>query len=121
MKIRTLLYSAAVVSFVICTASCRTETSDDSSQAAPLSVTTFTADASYSSEGADQVTLRWNAVTGASGYTLYRYSKNEGTKIIKTAAKEDTSYTDTEVTQKTEYGYRIVPPNADGTESTGKN
>ena len=118
MKIRTLLYSAAVVSFVICTASCRTETSDVSSQAAPLSVTTFTADASYSSEGADQVTLRWNAVTGASGYTLYRYSKNEGIKIIKTAAKEDTSYTDTKVTQKTEYVYYIVPLNTDGTEST---
>ena len=119
MNIRTLLYSAAVVSFVICAVSCRTETSDASPQAAePLSVTTFTADASYSSEGADQVTLRWDTVTGASGYSLQRYSKDEGIKIIKTAAKEDTSYTDTDVKEKTAYVYYIVPLNTDGTEST---
>ena len=59
------------------------------------------------------LTLKWNAVTGATGYEVYR-AGTDG-KYSKIATVTSTSYVDTNVKNNTQYSYRIKAYNAAGT------
>ena len=58
------------------------------------------------------LTLKWNAVTGATGYEVYR-AGTDG-KYSKITTVTSTSYVDTSVKNNTEYSYRIKAYNAAG-------
>ena len=59
------------------------------------------------------LTLKWNAVTDATGYEIYR-AGTDG-KYSKITTVTSTSYVDTSVKNNTEYSYRIKAYNAAGT------
>ena len=59
------------------------------------------------------LTLKWNAVTGATGYEVYR-AGTDG-KYSKIATVTSTSYVDTNVKNNTQYSYKIKAYNAAGT------
>ena len=59
------------------------------------------------------LTLKWNAVTGATGYEVYR-AGTDG-KYSKITTVTSTSYVDTDVKNNTEYSYKIKAYNAAGT------
>ena len=58
------------------------------------------------------LTLKWNAVKGATGYEIYR-AGTDG-KYSKITTVTSTSYVDTSVKNNTEYSYRIKAYNAAG-------
>jgi hypothetical protein len=72
---------------------------------APLSPTGFTA--SPEACGTGEITLSWNASTGATSYQLYR----NGTQIYDGA---NTSYTDSGLTDGVSYSYTVVASNTSG-------
>ena len=51
------------------------------------------------------VTVKWNAITGATGYRVYRRGAGEGWKLLATVS--GTSYTDSNVTKNAYYRYTI--------------
>ena len=51
------------------------------------------------------VTIKWNSVTGASGYRIYRRGAGEGWKYITTIS--GTSYTDSNVVKNAYYRYTV--------------
>ena len=59
------------------------------------------------------LTLKWNAVTGATGYEVYR-AGTDG-KYSKITTVTSTSYVDTNVKNNTQYSYKIKAYNAAGT------
>ena len=59
------------------------------------------------------LTLKWNAVKGATGYEIYR-AGTDG-KYSKITTVTSTSYVDTNVKNNTQYSYRIKAYNAAGT------
>ena len=59
------------------------------------------------------LTLKWNAVTDATGYEIYR-AGTDG-KYSKITTVTSTSYVDTNVKNNTQYSYRIKAYNAAGT------
>ena len=59
------------------------------------------------------LTLKWNAVTGATGYEIYR-AGTDG-KYSKITTVTSTSYVDTSVKNNTQYSYKIKAYNAAGT------
>ena len=59
------------------------------------------------------LTLKWNAVTGATGYEIYR-AGTDG-KYSKITTVTSTSYVDTNVKNNTQYSYKIKAYNAAGT------
>ena len=59
------------------------------------------------------LTLKWNAVKGATGYEIYRAGTDGKYSKIKTVTS--TSYVDTSVKNNTQYSYRIKAYNAAGT------
>ena len=59
------------------------------------------------------LTLKWNAVTDAAGYEIYR-AGTDG-KYSKITTVTSTSYVDTNVKNNTQYSYRIKAYNAAGT------
>ena len=59
------------------------------------------------------LTLKWNAVTGATGYEVYR-AGTDG-KYSKITTVTSTSYVDTDVKNNTQYSYKIKAYNAAGT------
>ena len=58
------------------------------------------------------LTLKWNAVKGATGYEIYRAGTDGKYSKIKTVTS--TSYVDTNVKNNTEYSYKIKAYNAAG-------
>ena len=58
------------------------------------------------------LTLKWNAVTGATGYEIYRAGTDE--KYSKITTVTSTSYVDTNVKNNTQYSYKIKAYNAAG-------
>ena len=58
------------------------------------------------------LTLKWNAVTGATGYEIYR-AGTDG-KYSKITTVTSTSYVDTNVKNNTQYSYKIKAYNAAG-------
>ena len=52
------------------------------------------------------VLLKWNGVTGATGYTIYRSTKSDS-GFTYLASTVSTSYTDTKVTEGTTYYYKV--------------
>ena len=58
------------------------------------------------------LTLKWNAVTGATGYEIYR-AGTDG-KYSKITTVTSTSYVDTSVKNNTQYSYKIKAYNAAG-------
>ena len=58
------------------------------------------------------LTLKWNAVTGATGYEIYRAGTDGKYSKIKTVTS--TSYVDTNVKNNTQYSYKIKAYNAAG-------
>lgn len=75
---------------------------------APSAPTTLTATA-----GNVQVALSWTAVTGATGYKVYR-STTAGGPYTEIGTATVTDYTDTTVTNGTTYYYVVTATNADG-------
>ena len=59
------------------------------------------------------LTLKWNAVTGATGYEIYR-AGTDG-KYSKITTVTSTNYVDTNVKNNTQYSYKIKAYNAAGT------
>jgi len=66
--------------------------------------------------GNQQVTLSWNASTGATKYYIYRYRASDGTYPYL-GQTTSTSYTDTGLTNGTIYTYKVSALNADNDES----
>lgn len=55
-----------------------------------------------------QITVSWNAVTGAEKYDIYRSTSQKGTyKKIGSASKEATSYTDSKLKMTKKYYYKV--------------
>jgi hypothetical protein len=77
---------------------------------APVAVTGVTATA-----GTGQVTVSWNAVSGATGYQLYR-TANSGNESATPSVSgiSGTTYTDTGLNPGTTYYYRVVAVNSSG-------
>ncbi|MBQ8503856.1 MAG: fibronectin type III domain-containing protein [Clostridia bacterium] len=50
------------------------------------------------------ITLKWNKVTGATGYYVERYN---GKKWVKVATVKKTTYTNNKLTRSTQYQYRV--------------
>ena len=68
-------------------------------------------------ETANSITLAWAALSGVSGYNIYRSPTQDGafTKL-NTALVTAATYTDTPLTAQTAYWYQVRPVNASGTE-----
>ena len=65
------------------------------------------------STSASSVSLSWNAVSGASGYNVYR----NGSKV-NASANTSTAYTDTGLAASTTYSYQVSSIDASSAEST---
>lgn len=70
--------------------------------------------------GSGSVTVKWNAVSGANGYNIYRKTAGGGWKKVKTVGSSTTSWKDTGLKKRTAYtdtvrAYRTV----DGTKVLG--
>lgn len=80
--------------------------------------TTLSAPTGLVATGGDaRVTLAWNAVSGASGYYVYRSASQNGTYTRRTSsAVSGTAYVDTSLTNGTTYWYRVTATGG-GTES----
>ena len=63
--------------------------------------------------GASQVALSWTAISGASGYVLYR-RVGAGSFSVYQSGVTGASYTDTAVTAGTAYSYTVAAVNASG-------
>lgn len=61
---------------------------------------------SVRSDGSGQLTVKWEAVSNASGYQLYRSTTKNG-KFTKVADVNSTSYTDTGLKNGTTYYYKV--------------
>ena len=60
------------------------------------------------------VTLRWNAVAGATGYEVLRSTSSTGTYVSIAANVTEPTYTDTGVTAGKTYYYKVRPLDASG-------
>lgn len=63
------------------------------------------------SAGDDSINIKWNAVSGASKYRLYRLENSGWTRVIDTAS---TSYSDTSISSGNTYTYTIRTLNSNG-------
>lgn len=63
--------------------------------------------ASSGSAGSGQITLSWDAVSGAAGYYLYRDTSASGSFPLLTDASSATSYTNTGLSSATTYYYKV--------------
>ncbi len=63
--------------------------------------------------GNNEIVLRWNAVAGATSYTIYRQTRTEDWTKIATNVKEAT-YTDTDAINGTRYFYEVSAVNEAG-------
>ena len=71
----------------------------------------FTSSASVTHKA---ITLRWNAVAGATGYEVLRSTSSKGTYVSIAANVDDTTYTDTGVAAGKTYYYKVRPIDASG-------
>jgi len=76
----------------------------------PLAPTYFRA-----TPGNTQVSLTWTAVTGATGYKVYRMTKGSAWSSAPIGSPTATLFTDTGLTNGTKYYYSVAAVNADGT------
>jgi alpha-galactosidase len=67
-------------------------------------------------QGLQQVNVRWNAAAGASGYTLTRFTRNTAPVVIADGLG-NTNYVDTNVVSGTVYFYLVAATNACGQSS----
>jgi fibronectin type 3 domain-containing protein len=82
--------------------------------AAPTNVTWLATDVSTSG---GSITLSWDAVTGASGYTVYRSTDAADASPASVGSPTTTTYTDTGLTLGTDYYYWVSTTNAAGSGS----
>ena len=68
----------------------------------PVSPTGLTA----ASQGYNSISIKWGAVTGASGYEVYRSTSNGGTYTLISTTNA-TNYTDTGLTTGSNYYYKV--------------
>ena len=68
----------------------------------PISPTGLTA----TSQGYNSISIKWSAVTGASGYEVYS-SKSNGGKYTLISTTNATNYTDTGLTTGSNYYYKV--------------
>lgn len=65
-----------------------------------------------SSQGAEEITIEWNVVSGASGYIISRKDENTDGEynLIETLSDGDTTvYTDQSLTAASQYSYQVKP------------
>jgi len=83
-----------------------------------VSVTTapdIPADLTKTAATSTSITLSWSAVTGATGYYIYRSTTSTGTFTQVGSLLTTTSYTDTGLTASTAYYYKVAANNTNGT------
>lgn len=61
-------------------------------------------DLKASSRKRSSITLKWDKVTGATGYQVYRYN---GSKWVKIATVKSNSYTNSDLKRNTQYQYKV--------------
>jgi fibronectin type 3 domain-containing protein len=83
--------------------------SDIAALAAPIQTTGLTA-----TGGNGQVALAWNATSGATSYTVRRATASGGAYTAIASGLTATSYTDTGLTNGTNYYYVVTPANDSG-------
>jgi fibronectin type 3 domain-containing protein/regulation of enolase protein 1 (concanavalin A-like superfamily) len=83
--------------------------SDIAALATPIQTTGLTA-----TGGSGQVTLGWNATTGATSYTVRRATTSGGASTVIASGVTGTSYTDIGLTNGANYYYVVTPANASG-------
>jgi len=64
------------------------------------------------SKYADRIRITWNSVYGASGYKLYRSTKESGGTYSEISSVSGTSYDDYSVTPYTRYYYKVIAYNS---------
>jgi fibronectin type 3 domain-containing protein len=66
----------------------------------------------------NSINLAWNAITGASGYNIYRSIVQNGTYTkLNTSIISVVSYSDTSLSSNTNYYYKVCAVSSDGVES----
>jgi autotransporter-associated beta strand protein len=83
--------------------------SDIAALAAPIQTTGLTA-----TGGNGQIALAWSSTTGATSYTVRRATVSGGAYTVIASGVTGTSYTDTNLTNGTNYYYVVTPANASG-------
>lgn len=69
---------------------------------------------SASATSSSSITVSWNAVTGATGYYVYRSASSSGT-FTQVGSPTTTSFTNTGLSANTTYFYRVAAYNSGGT------
>jgi fibronectin type 3 domain-containing protein len=64
--------------------------------------------------GAAQISLNWNAVSGATGYKIYRGTSSGGETLLASLSGTATTYLDSSVTNGTTYFYQVTAVNGAG-------
>jgi len=104
---RVRAYNASGTSGYSSITSCTTQS------AVPATPTGVTCSAVSSS----QINVSWNAVSGATGYYIYRCTGSGCTPSSHVHTTSGTSWSDTSLSSGTTYGYRVRAYNASGTSS----
>lgn len=100
---------------VLALASCQ-QSSGSGSEAAAPSITSFTADASFSSDGKQQVTLRWDVTDTAAKYALYKEDvTNTLTELTVDLSKKYCYDSDVTPNDEKTYTYMLMLIDADDT------
>ncbi|MCD7825094.1 MAG: hypothetical protein LUH14_03915 [Clostridiaceae bacterium] len=64
---------------------------------------------SVTTKGGDQkARISWKALTGASGYYVYRYNGTEYEQVAKLEGKSNTTYIDKKLKNGTSYSYKVI-------------
>jgi len=82
---------------------------DIAALAAPIQTTGLTA-----TGGNGQIALTWNSTPGATSYTVRRATASGAAYMVVASGITGTSYTDTNLTNGTNYYYVVTPANASG-------
>lgn len=86
-----------------------------SAEATATPTTSLTAPANFTATAGDsKVTLTWAAVTGATSYRVFRGATSNGQGTTAIASPSGTTYTNTGLTNGTDYFYKVASVNSGG-------
>ena len=115
--------AAAAVLLAALSISCQQSSSSSVPGTPSLTADEYYTDATSSAKGA--VRIRWNAVSGAASYTIYRATVTDGRigtyTLLTSVSAPSVSFDDTTVTEDTSYSYKITASDSSGTEGAGSN